>query len=245
MSVYDLDRSQRKNLLRAAVIETFLVTLGFDGYERKRLDVSSLDSASVKRIANVYDFYPRIINFSGVAEMVNERAKYFDGTLMDRAEMCINIASNAHKKRYTQNGRQVSGFSKLFWFMRPNGWTIFDNRAATGLGVPRGDTVKRARRFYETLARRDFARTAHSINLTFREYDFDTLYGERVLDKFLMLAGGAGDGDAPLIDGADAFPEFIPSAFRGTVNDVVNRVVEDHWEAKFFCPEFNVGCITH
>ncbi|MEO9900515.1 MAG: hypothetical protein ABJF28_06935 [Nisaea sp.] len=90
--------------------------------------------------------------------------------------------------------REFSAISKFMWFLRPKGWTPFDTYSSTSLGVgtTHGDPPIRFADFYAKLHRRNFSGVSVAIQSALNNAGFSYLYGERVIDKALLLAGAPG-----------------------------------------------------
>lgn len=242
MPLHELNEQERYACLHAATFEHFRTSLGLDGNERVRLQHEPLDANAVRRIAKEYMFIQWIprdpdhdadVNADGVAQIVNQALPNWPPGLDARRQFCADLATEAHNAGCTVN-RQMSGMTKLLWFVRPNGWTIYDSFAAAGAGVGGGNTITRASNFYQNLDARGFDGFVAEISATLAQHQFDTLFGERIVDKLLMLAGGAGQGGAPLIQGMETFPEFIPEAFRDPLEQLCNDVAGTFWNHPFF-----------
>lgn len=103
------------------------------------------------------------------------------------------------------------------WFLKPEGWTLFDNLASKSLltGSDK-DQVKRMKRFYTQLDCRCFVEDADQIQKIIRTFsdnknNLKTLHGARVIDKFLMLVGKSNDKRRIAIDINELFLKAIPS----------------------------------
>ena len=242
MALHHLDADGRYSCLYQATVEHFRNSFGLDGHERLRLQQEPLDGVAVRRIAKEYKFIQWIprdkgqhadVNADGVAQIVNQALPNWPQGLDARSAFCAARANQALGAKYTVNPL-MSGMTKLLWFVRPDGWTIYDRFAATGLGLGNADAITKATHFYDNLNRRGFDEFAAEINGTLTQHGFDTLFGERIIDKLLMLAGGAGQGVQPFIEGIEMFPEFVPEAFRESVQSVCQEVAETFADHAFF-----------
>lgn len=107
--------------------------------------------------------------------------------LIQRAHICIKIAKDHkdYRKEKTKPHAPVSGVSKLIWFLYPNQWTMFDRYARIGLTGNKNSPSL----FYETLYNRGFNHHCTSITNICKNNNVKMLYGERIIDKFLLLRG--------------------------------------------------------
>lgn len=90
----------------------------------------------------------------------------------------------------------VSGVTKLTWFLAPHGWTMFDKLARKAVGVGQKPAADQADEFYEQLSRRQFCNHVETLQAKLNDHGFKDLFAERVIDKFLMLAGLSDSKDA-------------------------------------------------
>ena len=234
-------RTRRKNL-RWAVITYYRGWLEIDGIEsaRARANGNALDSGAVRRIGKVYSIVRGIRGAdteekrNGTdkhAEWIADRlnAKALDGrsSLIQRAEICAAIARDACSEGHT-NGVQASAMTKLVWFIKPEGWTVFDNLAANGLGIPRYQSIDRMLAFYRTLTERGFPEHARAINATIGKTSFSVVGGERIIDTYLMLCGGEDEWVENVIANSKAFHKLLPSDFRNELVSCARRISKDH-----------------
>ena len=106
------------------------------------------------------------------------------------------------KKQLKDNGQLkgtvapiVSAVTKLTWFLAPDGWTMFDRLARDALGVRKAGAEKQAEEFYRQLSERRFCKHVADVKKVLVDRHFSGLFGERVIDKYLMLAGRMRDSD--------------------------------------------------
>ena len=83
----------------------------------------------------------------------------------------------------------VSAVTKLTWFLAPGGWTMFDRFAREALGVRETGAENQAEAFYRQLCERRFCKHVADVKKVLVDGHFSGLFGERVIDKYLMLAG--------------------------------------------------------
>ncbi|GEO01873.1 hypothetical protein NSE01_37050 [Novosphingobium sediminis] len=122
------------------------------------------------------------------AETVFDKAAKvpWPATLTDRADWCATLAETAYRptgKNGQPQGSAYSAATKLAWFINPDGWTMFDKFAGIGLGA------SDIRSFYRELDGLGFAGEAQKLNACIATHGFTGIYGERIIDKFLMSRG--------------------------------------------------------
>lgn len=202
-SIDNIENVHRRELLRCAVVEHYRTRCRFDGPELKRLTPNGLDAPSVRRIAKEYYVNRGILSTKDatgkkiagrddhadwLAKRLNDEAKKWPDKLIDRATRCTEVAKHASKMKHT-NGKLASAMTKLIWFLKPDGWTMFDELAANGLGIPEKKSIDRMPLFFLALSDRGFTDDASAINEALNANGFGELFGERVIDKFLMFSG--------------------------------------------------------
>ncbi|MBN9145176.1 MULTISPECIES: hypothetical protein [unclassified Novosphingobium] len=109
--------------------------------------------------------------------------------LIKRAEVCLKIAKEHREVRKEEVNKKshapVSGVTKIMWFIRPKGWTMFDRFARIGLIGGQNSAMA----FYKQLSNSGFLDLAYEINNLCRFHGFNDLWGERIIDKFLLARG--------------------------------------------------------
>lgn len=124
-----------------------------------------------------------------IADILNGAMASWPAGFLRRAGTCIRIAKRL-KQNNLAHGRQISALTKLTWFMRPDGWTLYDDLAATGLGIrDSGDTVDRMKRYYRRLDDWGFTCRITAMQATIDASKTPELRAERILDKLLVFHG--------------------------------------------------------
>lgn len=172
-----------------AVLEHHRCWVFNDGACLRSVDSDGLAPPIAYTIAKYYGVARNIGNRERVAELAGAISAVTDeewqGSLVSREKLCRNLGE-AHKKgaKGKKHHLPISGITKLMWFLRPDGWTMFDSLACKGLvGANKGSFA-----FYEKLDQCGFIECAATITNECRALDLP-LFGERVIDKFLMLRG--------------------------------------------------------
>ncbi len=171
-----------------------------DGCYRKEIEDRGLTPELASHISREYRVARTIgavETDSGISALVRAiNASAWPDTLEDRAQLCIAIA-HEHRKKSEALGKgqkwhaPVSAVTKLMWFLRPSGWTMFDRFARMGLIGNRNDPLQ----FYRKLAEIDFTSLCDQLHLECRGKGFSDLYGERIIDKCLMFHGAGDNSD--------------------------------------------------
>ena len=150
---------------------------------------------------------------TGMIGLLSAAANGWPDDLEDRAARCVHIAETALDKKWTKT-LQVSGVSKFMWFLKPDGWTLFDRFAVAGMKVP----VNWSRRdqfeaFYEALADASFNDVAARIERTVLSSSIPNLHSSRILDSLLMARGARGSATHE-VDESRTFLGLLPPAVR-------------------------------
>ena len=160
------------NIVRT-IAKAYGVNRGIPSSEDKKADETA---AKIADVLNNFD----VAAFGRLG--LSDKVKLFRETI---EAMPMNQDGKARK-----NTTFVSGTSKLIWFLAPDGWTMFDRLAADGIGIAKsGSSMARAEKYYAVLADRGFEEKTRRIRETLDQSDFRDLHPERLIDKFLWLAG--------------------------------------------------------
>ncbi|MBE0533611.1 MAG: hypothetical protein IH626_22535 [Rhodospirillales bacterium] len=229
----------RKDLLYWAVVEHYRTWLNFDGIELKQVAANKgiLDGATVRRVAKEYKVNRGIRKApvkggpdkyaNAIARGISKLAKNnWPTSLAARSTTCAAFAL-AVKKNYT-NGEQVSAVTKLVWFVRPKGWTLFDSHVSIALGLKAQSTAGTMTAYYSELTRRRFGWYAAQINKTLKGRGFPMLFGERVIDKFLWFVGAGRVTTKQQKQTCQYFLECLPYATRRRLKAAANAVANAH-----------------
>jgi hypothetical protein len=151
-----------------------------------------LDSCAVRRIAHRYGVNRGIrqaehgedLPATKIADAVNKLVQRWPKDLVGRSAAVHDLAVGLTD--FTK-GRQVSAISKLAWFCVPQRWTMYDSYVA--LAVSSSNYPVGFADFYVFLNERHFEDCAEGIRKVLSRHGMPYLFGERVIDKFLMLIG--------------------------------------------------------
>lgn len=237
-TIDDLDKVRRRELLKWAVVEHYRTWRSFDGIQLKRMPPDGIDAASVRRIAKEYYVNRGILSTKDangkkiagrddhadwLAIRLNDEAKNWPGPLNDRATRCAEVAKHASKEKHTK-GELASAITKLVWFLKPDGWTMFDELAANGLGIPEKRSIDRMPLFFRALSDRGFTDDARTINEALNANGFGELFGERVIDKFLMFSGNTVVQTGESISTSETFLHSLPNEQLRKLDTTAQRI---------------------
>jgi len=184
-----------------AVIEHHRTWLAADGCYRREIEASGLTPELARHIAREYRVARTVgavaAGDSGIGALVEAiNASAWPNTLEDRANLCVDLACK-HRKKSKEFGQSqkyhspISAVTKLMWFLRPDGWTMFDRFARMGLIGHQNEPLE----FYRKLASIDFTPLCDQLHEMCRREGFPDLYGERIVDKCLMFLGAGDSSD--------------------------------------------------
>ncbi len=230
------DTELRSKLL-AAIVDHLRWWLAGDGVHMRRLHQNGkIDPKTLRKIAN--DYYVsrglREGKESEIAEMLQERLVDWPGSLKERAEFVYELANDAKavggsdKAEQLTNGLQLSAFSKICWFLHPEGWTMYDKYAQWGLAHPKKSIGFIP--FYEKLDTFDFVELANKMRGAVRTSKFPSLWPERIIDKYLMQCGQPETKDfSQVSEQADYLAvqnKFFGESFAGNVEALTDELLK-------------------
>jgi|GEM_PF-6405540 hypothetical protein len=203
-----LSPGQRRCLLFWAVIERyFAVRLNDEDILRSIETNGGMDKDVVRDIFNKYSLNrsvgknKELQNANKFCGEVNKFCNHnWPDKIVCRAMRCAGMARRL-KKSCPLRGEPASAVTKLVWFLKPQGWTIFDSYATAALGVGGSPSTRQMVDFYRQLDRRGFIGQADGITEILNRYGLADLRGERVIDAFLWLAGNSTVGTISRING--------------------------------------------
>jgi hypothetical protein len=149
-----------------------------------------------------------------VCKILHKAAQCWPDDLLGRAKVCEKIATRMRRYTPGSNRNLVSAATKFMWFLKPDGWTVFDRFAARGMGVaghlPR---VEQLRCFYKRLHDAGFGSLVAEMQAVIKDSLLPDLPSARILDTLLMARGGRG-GDTGAIERLNAFLGLLPATTR-------------------------------
>jgi hypothetical protein len=220
------ERLAEKNLF-IALCERLRWWLWFDAPRQRLIEKhGGLTPDDVRQIAGHYRFARNLHNDS-IEELIKSlslAAREDFETLESRAEQLAGIIDQLHTQHATRF-RLMSGTTKLFWFVRPEGWTPCDKLARAGLGTGGQAPIDQMKRFYRRLDEVGFLEHAAALDRSITGHGLPPLSGIRVLDVLLMIVG-----DAPALaerrETAMAFANSLPDALQQSVISLGEELTE-------------------
>ena len=231
------------------------------GFVREQSPPNTLDRHMVRRICNMYQVSrtiplemmpdaegrqrrngeirqvpvpgdPRAVLFGcKIAAFAKQEHDGLHKTAQELSKVIKTIAKD-------NGGRQpISAATKVLWFLRPRGWTMFDRWAALGVLGRHANNLKCMEDFYKTLEDRGFDACLQSLREELQGSPFGAQLAERVIDKYLFLVGfsrkGAeqpSDADSELSGGIaasryqDGFLQALPSELRAQITATAGKL---------------------
>ena len=180
----------------------------------------------------------RVDTAARLCRILNKDCDRWPDGLVDRAEHCLRMLERAMKQELFRKD-QVSGMTKLMWFVRPDNWTLFDRFAAAGVGIgANGTTRYRMKSFYQELDDRNFSATAHEMQAIVDCSRVTGVPATRILDTFLMAAGERFGEDGGM-NGCTNFLDVLPPETSEAVNLLATDLQEKVGASPFFSLPIN------
>lgn len=244
MCIYNFGHDRRWQTLYHATLEHFTTGRRFDRTARRAIeknDGAIPDTQLLRDIAKEYKVIrgiPRADRDNDQAAecfrtALNKAAQNWQGDLVDKARKCLALASQASEQGWTHR-RLISAMTKYMWFLRPQGWTVYDSFARRGLCIYDDDPDTAVVQFYQKLQDRGFLEAADAISATLPNQEMNWLFGERVIDKYLMIAGGA--VESGLIPPVQEILDKLDAETAATADAIAQAVATEHCDKAFFLP---------
>lgn len=197
------------DLVFRAIVEHHRWWYADDGVKRHMivLNGGKIDPRVLRDIARAYSVSRGLFEDceGEIARILNEAMASWPPGFLRRAGTCIRIAKRLNDDKLTR-GRQISALTKLTWFMRPDGWTLYDDLAATGLGIHKYvDTVDRMKKYYRRLDEWGFPCRIPAMQTTINASETPELRAERILDKLLVFHGSGDEAREVIRNETDAY----------------------------------------
>ncbi|MBU2943520.1 hypothetical protein Q4525_01570 [Shimia thalassica] len=226
--------SQLSFLLKTATLEHYRRFLNNDGIFLKRAE-KGFDAELVRGIGKDYSVSRGIpveqingdkdSNASLIAKKLNALSNHWPSSFLRRVDACEELAKRLQAKKTsgepTTIGTQASMVTKMMWFKQPFDWTMFDSMAEAGLGyksyvrkvdqqkeIP--NSIVRMQRFFQELETIGFSSAAKELNSVLSHNNLSDIFGERIIDKYLMLNGMKTVARAHCIRDCGIFMDLLP-----------------------------------
>lgn len=179
-------------LLKRAVVEHIRWWVASDALQFDKLKTGHrIDPAILRQIATSY-YVSRGLSKGKegeIAELIEGRLPAWPDTLTERAYFVQDLAQEARDafEEPLTNGLQLSAFSKLLWFLKPEGWALFDKYAQKGLARPNKSLTFMP--FYRRLDELNFMAVTDAMSTIIKASELPELWPERIVDKYLMICG--------------------------------------------------------
>ncbi|CAN1575845.1 hypothetical protein MCELHM10_03841 [Paracoccaceae bacterium] len=172
-----------------------------------------LDVATASKIMTNYNVARGFENkgsaaFSQAIQCANDRASGWPLGLQERYTFCRSLAEEWQAIKATRH-HQISAATKVMWFLRPQGWTMFDSYAAKGMGV------SSAEKFYAALGTNGFSAAVDQLGAVIAQSEWPSLPANKVIDFYLMQRGNFGGTDQ--IMDATVYLDALPTTARDTL----------------------------
>ncbi|OVE88121.1 hypothetical protein B7W89_19630 [Agrobacterium tumefaciens] len=215
-----------KNLF-IAICERLRWWLWFDGPRQRVIKAhGGLMPDDVREIALYYRF-ARNLHDDSICELIESlslAAQQDFATLEARAEQLAGVIDSHHRLHATRF-RLMSGTTKLFWFVRPDGWTPCDRLARAALRTGGQRPIDQMMHFYRRLDAIGFPQLAAVLDRSIADHGLPPLSGARVLDVLMMILG-----DAPALakrrEIAVAFANCLPNSMQSSLISLGEHLTE-------------------
>jgi hypothetical protein len=215
-----------QSLYALSVVHCYRNHLTVDALFRAEIDERGLDGDLLRRIALVYNVNRGVSagpeNADRLAGFLTAEAERFAGSLTYKACHCARLADEMQARGMTKHV-QRSAVSKFMWFLRPDGWTVYDDFARRALGVS-AQLGAPFERFYAELDSNDFTGAVAAIRAALNNTDFAMTPPERVIDACLWLAGAPADRRAFEQRASATFLQTLPAPMAASLQDLADRI---------------------
>lgn len=185
--------------------------LMIDGLLLKKVRRDGMTPKTLRAILINYDVNRAVSDANALRfiDHVHAAQAIWPDNLLGRSQVCAGLARDARALGLTTK-EHASAATKVMWFLQPDGWTLFDSYAATGIGISKALTgVDRMLAFYSRLDELGFCDFAQVMQRGVDRSLLPELSAARILDSMLMACGGRGDGAEALQETRD-FVDLLP-----------------------------------
>lgn len=159
-----------------------------------------------------------------IADALNNLAETWPTTLPERAAAIVASAQRACNQ-IGQGNPPYSAFSKFIWFARRDNWTLYDSLASAGMLPSDGTSEQRVCAFYSALEPTLPGLVARLQPIC--DESGLTLFGEKIVDIFLMLRGARRVRPSYAVDltaGCDDFMALLPQDVARRLDDCATQL---------------------
>ena len=141
-----------------------------------------------------------------------------------RATVCEAVVMEA-KRHGVSTSTLASATTKFMWFLRPDGWTVFDRLACQGMGIApdKGTAAQRMLEFYARLECAGFEALAAEMDDEIGRSLLAGLPATRILDTLFMARAGGGS-DQLGVDRLAAFLALLPPLMRDALHTLAETL---------------------
>jgi hypothetical protein len=147
-------------------------------------------------------------------------------------------AGEKSKEKNKKTVDAASAVTKFIWFMKPEGWTVFDSYAAEGVGIPNYRAMERMEYFYKALILEKFHDLVENMQDFIRQnsVSMQELPATRILDTLFMARGARGSGSAHGVALTNAYLNHLPDSIRKELSDLATSLQEKYGQHSLVLP---------
>lgn len=189
--------------------------------------------------------------------MINGLKYKEDANLSQRGKA---LAKALVEHRSAIAGTPASAASKVNWFLRPEGWTMFDRFVSIAVLGSHQSSVAGMEQFFDALDRRNFAKKLAEVRQAISS-PFPKILAERVIDKYLFLMGlrysqrmlieedadeeGEGTNDRMSLVLLNGFVSALPSPLVDQVRQQAEKLAQTVCLSSLVHPDVAKACAYH
>lgn len=186
-----------------------------------------------------------------ICNILNAAQPSFTESLSERLERAKEIiqgirpytakASPKKKTQVTENKEEseteqsktvdaASAVTKLIWFLKPKGWTVFDHYAAEGVGIRNYPAIDKMEYFYKALILENFEDLVEEMQNRIKEKSkmFAEIPAARILDTLFMARGERGAASDHGVALTAAYLSQLPPNIQSDLSAVADVLQEKY-----------------
>ena len=187
-----------------------------------------------------------------ICASLNSAMSSWPGIPHDRLDACKKLIvtirphtaeASSSKEKSQDEGREAksekkdektvdaaSAVTKFIWFMRPEGWTVFDSYAAKGVGIPPYRAMERMEYFYKALILEKFHDLVEKMQDFIRKNSasMQELPATRILDTLFMARGARGSGSDHGVALTEAYLNHLPKCIREELSALATALQKEY-----------------